>query len=303
MTLNFTTNLSLSMAVPGSGEPFSTVNVNSNWSAIDVFAGSALGSIATLTTNYNNLVARHNNVAGSTAADFPAADLAAMDVLAGMLAGDTSRPASLGTALFVYNGTIWQQATPATFAGGTARDTEYAKASAKYLIQGFATAYRSDLGITQQYMGLYNSGTNVGGRDTAAGWSTVTSNIRRDYSVAANVVTQPSGTVYFTQAIHGRTFLQRVFVKVQGGMAASGATTGGFILAATTGGTITAGTFNSNVSLSGSGIPYTAEGWVDIAASPGTDITITLTVSTAAGTMTFSPGIVRCEVKVAGEYS
>ena len=74
-----------------------------------------------------------------------------------------------GGAIFDYNGTIWVQSTPATFATNTARDTAYAKATGAYRVLN-AQVMRTDKGRTEQYFTAVTAGK------TTAGWYQISGN-------------------------------------------------------------------------------------------------------------------------------
>lgn len=73
-----------------------------------------------------------------------------------------------GGAIFIHNGTVWVQATEATFASAGTRDTAYAKAAGAYCVSG-AQVRRTDTRWVEEYFTIYNSGTNPAGA-RVAGW-------------------------------------------------------------------------------------------------------------------------------------
>lgn len=228
------------------------------------------------------------------------ADLAALSALSAASTGLIA-VVQEGGAIFEANGSIWVQRTPAMFASASARDTAYAKASAAYLVQG-AQVRRSDNNWVEEYSTIYNSSTNLAGR-TTAGWYPVTIDIQRHYyqalsGNATNGVTIPTGGTF---VVKRRPYKQRVRITYFGNIAnASGATAGGLGVAASTGGTVVlAG--GPQIIIQNSGTAYGWSAVVEIASGIGTDVTITFSTVTGAGTVAFS-GSVFMDLDVEGEW-
>ena len=172
--------LGMQLPDPLTIQAFETTVVNSDFLAID----TAIGADRTRLTALELYVE---------------ADLADLNALSSYNAtnmeGRTVFIKSMGVDFQARSG-VWVQTGVAIFATAAARDTEYAKASGAYLVQGAKSA-RTDFmqgSVTWQYYGLYNSSTNPGGA-TPAGWYPVPgSDIRADWTMSSGGVT--SGGAY-----------------------------------------------------------------------------------------------------------
>lgn len=96
MASTTTPNLALNLPTPGTSEPFSVATVNSNFTKVDTFAGTAATS-ASVTTVANNLSTEiTNRTNGDTALDGrldilegrPKLYVQATDPTSGMVSGD-----------------------------------------------------------------------------------------------------------------------------------------------------------------------------------------------------------------------
>ena len=84
---------------------------------------------------------------------YKAADLNALVLItSGISVGDVATVAE-GGAIFISNGTIWQQDTAAYFSSTSARDSAYAKASSGYLVAGRAQCVITGDGSYTIYQG------------------------------------------------------------------------------------------------------------------------------------------------------
>lgn len=193
----------------------------------------------------------------------------------------------------------WVQQGIARVADAATRTTEYAKASAAYLVQGVKT-YRVDWNVVEEYSAIYHASTNINGRD-AAGWYPVSVDIVRSGWSTASVTNQADGTTLRTLTFKRRSYEQRIILVCHGSaVGVGGSGSAGFEFVASTGGTVTSnvapgtGTTTSSSTVSGSAV-------VTIAAGTGTDVTITIRTNTTGVNHTFIAAVF-WSLQIEGEY-
>lgn len=150
----------------------------------------AAGATSIVNANLSRVVTSAKLISGGSTV----ADLTVLAAVTGMSAADQLYVTALKCA-FIYSGSAWVQSGISVLANAATRDTEYAKASAAYRVNG-ATVYLQDAKATQTYNGTNWRG--VGGQVQMIPTSAVNGTIGTDGTVTFTAVTSVSLNGCFT---------------------------------------------------------------------------------------------------------